>query len=82
MISATWSWLLLATFLISLFSVSSLPRRAWITMTVHQTLWALYGYQTRQWGFLAMAVVNSLMYLAVFSKIKELGSKDKVFPLN
>ena len=82
MIDATWSWVLLVTFLVSLFSVSSLPRRAWITMTVHQTLWALYAYQSHQWGFLVMAVVNSLMYLAVFSKIKELGSKDKVFPLN
>jgi len=80
--SATWSWILLTTFLVSLFSVSSLPRRAWITMTVHQTLWALYGYQTRQWGFLVMAVVNSLMYLAVFSKIQKSGGDTKVFPLN
>jgi len=51
-------------------------------MTVHQTLWALYGYQTRQWGFLVMAVVNSLMYLAVFSKIQKSGGDTKVFPLN
>lgn len=80
--SATWSWILLTTFLVSLFSVSSLPRRAWITMTVHQTLWALYAYQTRQWGFLVMAVVNSLMYLAVFSKIQKSGGDTKVFPLN
>jgi len=81
-IEPTWSWVLLVTFMISLFSVSAVPKKAWLTMSVHQTLWAVYAYQSRQWGFLAMSVINSAMYVAVFNKIKDAGSGEKVFPLN
>ncbi len=78
--SATWSWVLAGTFLLTLVAVTARPNKAWVPVTLHQVLWVLYIFQTAQWGFLVVVVIYTLAYAAALYNARKNGTDFRPSP--
>ena len=63
MTSEIWSWMLTLCLLTVLYLTGKHLRVGWLVGIGSQVLWVTYSVITRQWGFLAGAVIIGVMYV-------------------
>lgn len=78
--SAAWSWVLAGSFAVSAVASVVRPSKAWLTVTVHQSLWVWYVFATKQWGFLVIVFFYSLAFAAAFYAANKNGTEFKPSP--
>ena len=59
-----WSWLLVGLGALGMWMAGRRMPSGWAVAIANETLWIVYAVQTRQWGFIA----GALLYIAVFTR--------------
>lgn len=57
MVAWWWSWLLMAVGVTGLYLAGSKRKIGWVIGILVQVLWIVYAIITKQWGFIASAIV-------------------------
>ncbi len=74
--SAYWSWLLTAVGVTGLYFAGRRRAFGWAIGLGAQVLWIAYALATRQWGFIASAVVYGLVYGKNFAAWRRERTKE------
>lgn len=77
MVPAWWSWLLTAVGATGLYLAGRKVVWAWLVGLGAQVLWVAYAVATRQWGFIASAMIYGSVYLSNHLRWSREASDDR-----
>lgn len=58
-----WSWLLAFSGVVGMWFVGKKRASAFFFLTVNEALWVIFALQTKQYGFIFMAVAYATVYM-------------------
>jgi len=59
-----WSWILALCGITGTYIVGRKNRMGWVVLFFNETLWIIYAFHTKQYGF----ILGSLAYMTVYIK--------------
>ena len=61
--SQYWSWVLCVIGTVGLLMAGRQHWWSWLILLFNESLWIIYGWVTRQYGFIAAAVIYGCVYI-------------------